>query len=115
MTKEEFQAKYGFDVGVPIADQVVSLPLLQQAITDLGRCHGLNASEAWLFYRYITFRDYDRWHSIAYLHVWADRFVAGDEWNRSDYAGRRVLRDINRDLYPKDLDATFNRKEKHYV
>ena len=40
-----------------------------------------------------------------YRQQWIDRFDRGEEWNYSDFSGRRVLQKLAPDWYPADENA----------
>ncbi len=44
--------------------------------------------------------------SPKYYHQqWIDRFDRGEEWNYSDFSGRRVLHKLDPNWYPADENA----------
>jgi hypothetical protein len=44
--------------------------------------------------------------SPKYYHdQWIDRFDRGEEWNYSDFSGRRVLHKFDPNWYPADINA----------
>ena len=45
-------------------------------------------------------------NSPEYYHnQWRARFDRGEEWNYSDFGGRRVLQELAPDFYPSDIKA----------
>lgn len=40
-----------------------------------------------------------------YKDHWRDRFARGEEWNYSDFGGRRILSELQPNWYPSDIKA----------
>jgi hypothetical protein len=42
---------------------------------------------------------------LPYIQQWQERFDRGEEWNYSDFAGRRKLQELHPEWYPADVEA----------
>ena len=61
-----------------------------------------------LFEEFFTTRFPEKSLSENYAEVWFDRFIEGMEWQKGDYATRRILQKVAPDVYPTDLDEYFS-------
>lgn len=58
--------------------------------------------------KYIALRFTGR--SDRYIEEWRKRFEEGIEWQKSDYMGRALLKELAPDIYPEDKDTFFIRE-----
>ncbi len=64
-----------------------------------------------LFERYMSIRFPGR--EDIYITEWEKRFEDGMEWQKSDYNGRAILREIAPHIYPKNENEFFIREDNN--
>ncbi len=70
---------------------------------DVANSVGLKNITAKLFVEYMTRRWPNRFDP-SYATEWAERFKSGQEWERSDLEGRKVLLSLCPDIYTAYMD-----------
>lgn len=64
-----------------------------------------------LYERYMSIRFPGR--ADIYIKEWEKRFINGMEWQKSDYNGREILKEIAPHIYPENKDEYFIRKDNN--
>ena len=75
----------------------------REELLTMAMEEGCNYGRGCIFVEFIIERGWMD-NSYDYKLAWARRFVIKEEWNRSDYDGRRTLQKVAPNEYPLDLD-----------
>lgn len=76
---------------------------LRDELLTMAMEEGCNYGRGCIFVKFIIERGWIN-NSFDYKLVWAKRFASGEEWNKCDYEGRRILQKVAPNEYPLDLD-----------
>lgn len=68
-----------------------------QEIKEIGKKYGLDGIRLEIFFDYVKARNFIR--KDYYIEEWAERFRDGQEMNRSDLEGQKILKKLAKKYY----------------